>query len=43
MLRAAGADPMLKNNSGVSPIELARNIANYDVAQFFSDFALNSG
>ena len=34
---------MLKNNSGVSPIELARNIANYDVAQFFSDFALNSG
>jgi ankyrin repeat protein len=36
-LRAAGADPMQKNLSGVSPISLAATIANYPVAQFFSD------
>ena len=36
-LRAAGADPTLPNTSGVSPMALARRIANYDVAQFFVD------
>ena len=28
---------MRKNRHGVSPVSLARNIANYDVAQFFTD------
>lgn len=39
-LLAAGADPMQKNLSGVSPISLAATIANYPVAQFFSDVTL---
>jgi ankyrin repeat protein len=37
LLREAGADPLATNNHGVSPVGLARTIANYDVAQFFSD------
>jgi ankyrin repeat protein len=37
LLREAGADPQLKNKHGVSPVKLARTIANYDVRQFFSD------
>lgn len=37
LLRDAGADPHATNASGVSPLSLARTIANYDVAQFFSD------
>jgi ankyrin repeat protein len=37
LLRQAGADPLKKNNHGVSPVSLARTIANYDVAQFFND------
>lgn len=37
MLRAAGADPRAPNNHGVSPVRLARTIANYDVARFFAD------
>jgi ankyrin repeat protein len=37
VLRRAGADPHLHNNHGVSPVSLARTIANYDVAQFFAD------
>ena len=36
-LRAAGADPFRKNNYGVSPIGLARDIANSNVGQFFAD------
>ena len=36
-LRSHGADPALENESGVSPVSLARTIANYDVAQYFSD------
>jgi uncharacterized protein len=36
-LRAAGADPRKKNKSGVSPLALARNIANFNVAQFYDD------
>jgi hypothetical protein len=35
-LRAAGADAVRKNN-GVSPVSLARTIANYDVAKCFAD------
>lgn len=37
MLREAGADPYYANKSGVSPISLARDVANYDIAQFFAD------
>ena len=37
MLRDSGANPNTKNNHGVSPVELARNIANYDVSKYFSD------
>ena len=37
ILRDSGADPNLKNHSGISPLALARTIANYDVRQFFSD------
>jgi len=37
LLRRWGADPYKKNNYGVSPVELARQIANYNVSQFFSD------
>jgi ankyrin repeat protein len=37
LLRAHGADPYAGNNSGVSPLKLARTIANYDVRHFFSD------
>ncbi|WP_196778708.1 ankyrin repeat domain-containing protein [Cognatilysobacter tabacisoli] len=36
-LRAARADPLAENNSGISPVGLARNIGNFDVAQFFAD------
>ena len=36
-LRAAGADPLRKNKHGVSPLSLARTIANYDVAKCFAD------
>ena len=37
LLRGAGADPYASNNHGVSPLSLARTIANYDVAQFYVD------
>ena len=37
LLRANGADPFAKNAHGVSPLKLARTIANFDVRQFFSD------
>jgi ankyrin repeat protein len=37
ILRACGADPYARNDSGVSPLTLARTIANYDVRQFFRD------
>jgi ankyrin repeat protein len=30
-----GADPALPNHHGITPVELARTIANYDVAQYF--------
>ncbi|WP_367898388.1 ankyrin repeat domain-containing protein [Leptospira sp. WS58.C1] len=35
LLLKAGAKPKLKNFHGVSPLELAQSIANYDVAKFF--------
>ncbi|MBA4263854.1 MAG: ankyrin repeat domain-containing protein [Comamonadaceae bacterium] len=37
LLRGAGAVPTLENSHGVSPVQLARTIANYNVAQFFVD------
>jgi ankyrin repeat protein len=37
LLRAAGADPNRANRYGTSPLELARRIGNYDVAQHFTD------
>lgn len=35
LLLASGADPSIKNNSGVSAINLANLIANHNVKQFF--------
>lgn|ERR1039458_4105796 len=37
LLRRHGADPNIANAHGVSPIRLARTIANYDVKQYFTD------
>lgn len=37
VLRAHGADVHHSNHHGVSPVQLARKIANYDVAQRFAD------
>lgn len=37
LLREWGADPLKANNSGQTPLGLARLIANYDVARFFAD------
>ena len=37
LLRVRGADPYAQNSHGVSPLKLARTIANYDVRQFFND------
>lgn len=37
LLRQRGADATLANNYGVSPVSLARTIANYDLAQYFRD------
>jgi ankyrin repeat protein len=37
LLRRAGADPHAANSSGVTPLSLARTIANYNVRQFFTD------
>ena len=36
-LRRHGADATRPNAHGVSPVALARNIGNYDIAQFFED------
>ncbi len=35
LLLEFGADIGNKNNSGISPVELAETIANYDIIQFF--------
>jgi uncharacterized protein len=37
LLRAYGADPYYRNQAGRTPVELARQIANYPVASFFAD------
>ena len=37
LLRQRGADPLRANDSGQTPLGLARLIANYDVARFFAD------
>ncbi len=39
LLLQAGANPHIKNHSGISPYNLALTIANYDVKPFFADFA----
>ena len=41
LLRERGADCESKNKSGVSPVSLARTIANYDIARFFDDLSFN--
>lgn len=41
-LRCAGADPHAANRSGISPLRLARTIANFPVAQFFADLPVES-
>lgn len=40
LLRERGADPLSVNNSGQTPVGLARLIGNYDVAQFFADLPM---
>ncbi len=42
VLREAGADPRRPNDHGVSPVTLARTIANVDVARFFTDLSVDS-
>ncbi|MFJ9907925.1 ankyrin repeat domain-containing protein [Streptomyces sp. NPDC101152] len=37
LLRERGADPLVENASGQTPFGLARLIANFDVAQYFTD------
>jgi hypothetical protein len=37
LLRQRGADASSTNKFGVSPVSLARTIANYDVARFVND------
>ncbi|MFF9024404.1 ankyrin repeat domain-containing protein [Streptomyces eurythermus] len=37
LLRECGADPMAENASGQTPLDLARLIADFDVAQYFAD------
>jgi ankyrin repeat protein len=37
ILRRHGAEPSHRNKSGISPLELARRIANYDVEQWYAD------
>ena len=37
LLRANGADPLRANDSGNSPLDMARGIANHPIAQYFDD------
>ena len=37
LLRERGANPLKENCHGVSPVGLARTIANFDVARYFTD------
>jgi hypothetical protein len=41
LLLRHGADPDLSNRSGVSPVRLARTIANYDVARHFVEVPMD--
>ena len=41
-LLSAGADPHAENVAGNSPIKTAREIANYDIEQFFGDVGEHS-
>lgn len=38
LLLQNGADPLLKNDTGISALDLANTIANYDINQFFTDY-----
>lgn len=38
ILLANGADPNNKNDSGVSPFELAKTIGNYNITPFFKNY-----
>ena len=40
LLRSGGADPTKANLHGVSAMDLARTIANFDVARWFADLPL---
>lgn len=40
LLRERNADPHHKNHAGRTPVELARMIGNYNVAQFFADLPI---
>jgi uncharacterized protein len=37
LLRQHGANPVVRNNAGQTPVGLARLIGNFDVAQYFAD------
>ena len=39
LLRQWGADPRIANRTGQTPVGLARQISNYDVAQYFRDLS----
>jgi uncharacterized protein len=39
LLRSRGAAPAKPNRRGVSPVDLARTIANFDVARWFADLS----
>ncbi len=42
LLRRAGADPYAQNDSGISPVGLARTISNFQIAQFYSDLPVGT-
>jgi ankyrin repeat protein len=43
LLRDRGADPTRPNRHGVSPLKLARTIANFNLRQFFADLPVVDG
>ncbi|WP_020182209.1 ankyrin repeat domain-containing protein [Methylotenera sp. 1P/1] len=43
LLLDAGSNPVELNKHGVSPVSLARTIANFDIAQYFKDIQDNEG
>jgi ankyrin repeat protein len=42
LLRSHGADPLAANAYGETPAGLAREIANHDIAQFFTDVLVST-